>query len=57
MGFPDKEVTFLRKVTGTLLPAEDLIHEQLVLCFARQFGYDSPLRKDDVLMSANENLY
>ncbi|KAJ0084807.1 hypothetical protein Patl1_29862 [Pistacia atlantica] len=40
-GIPDKEVTSLRRETGILLPAEDVIHEQLVSCFARQFGYSA----------------
>lgn len=56
-GIPDKEVTSLRRETGTLLPAEDVIHEQLVSCFASQFGYGSLLRKDNVsIMSDNEKI-
>ncbi|KAJ0084808.1 hypothetical protein Patl1_29861 [Pistacia atlantica] len=56
-GIPDKEVTSLRRETGILLPAEDVIHEQLVSCFARQFGYVSLLRKDNVsIISDNEKI-
>lgn len=47
-GIADKDVTSLRRETGIPLPAEDVIHEQLVSCFARQFGYDSLIWKDNV---------
>ncbi|KAK0603316.1 hypothetical protein LWI29_003674, partial [Acer saccharum] len=47
-GIADKEVTSLSRETGTVLPSEDVIHEQLVSIFARQFGYGNLIWKDDV---------
>lgn len=39
-GIADKEVTSLRRETNMDLPSEDVIHEQLISCFARQFGFN-----------------
>jgi len=38
-GIADKEVTSLRRETNMDLPSEEVIHEQLISCFARQFGF------------------
>lgn len=38
-GIADKEVTSLRRETNLDLPTEDVVHEQLISCFARQFGF------------------
>ncbi|GMH11506.1 hypothetical protein Nepgr_013347 [Nepenthes gracilis] len=38
-GIPDKEVTSLRRETNLELPSEEVIHEQLISCFARQFEF------------------
>lgn len=40
-GIANKEVTSLRRETYLELPAEEAIQEQLILCFARIFGYSS----------------
>ncbi|KAF4348354.1 hypothetical protein G4B88_007880 [Cannabis sativa] len=40
-GIANKGVTSLRKETNSVLPAEEIIQEQLITCFARQFGYSS----------------
>ncbi|KAL9248408.1 hypothetical protein vseg_021733 [Gypsophila vaccaria] len=38
-GIADKEVTSLRRETNFEFPPEEVIQEQLISCFARQFGY------------------
>lgn len=38
-GIANKEVTSLRRESNLDLPPEDVIHEQLISCFARQFGF------------------
>lgn len=45
-GIVDKEVTSLRRETGTLLPSDEVIHEQLISCFARLFGFSSLIWKE-----------
>lgn len=56
-GIADKEVTSLRRETGIVLPPEDVIHEQLVSSFGRQFGYDSIVWKDNIsILLDNENI-
>ncbi|XP_054777449.1 octanoyltransferase LIP2, mitochondrial isoform X1 [Prosopis cineraria] len=47
-GIIDKEVTSLRRETGLVLPAEEIIQEQLVSCFARNFGYSSLVWKEGI---------
>lgn len=42
-GISDKEVTSLRRETKLELPNEEVIQEQLVHCFARQFGFNPVL--------------
>ncbi|GAB4856092.1 Lipoyl ligase [Ancistrocladus abbreviatus] len=42
-GISDKEVTSLRKEANLELPNEQVIHEQLISCFAGQFGFNSNL--------------
>jgi len=56
-GIADKEVTSLRRETGTTaLPTEEVIHEQLISCFMRQFGFSSIRWKENAsLLSDNEN--
>ncbi|GLT82316.1 hypothetical protein SLE2022_007060 [Rubroshorea leprosula] len=56
-GIADKGVTSLRKETGTMLPAEEVIHEQLISCFARLFGYRSiTLKESSSVLSENEKI-
>ncbi|XVF69717.1 hypothetical protein PTKIN_Ptkin11bG0104700 [Pterospermum kingtungense] len=56
-GIADKEVTALRRVTGTVLPADEVIYEQLISCFARLFGYDSIIWKENPsILSDNEEI-
>ncbi|KAF7840732.1 octanoyltransferase LIP2, mitochondrial [Senna tora] len=45
-GIPDKEVTSLRRETDSVLPAEEIIQEQLVSSFARNFCYSSLIWKE-----------
>ncbi|GLT27408.1 hypothetical protein SLA2020_197500 [Shorea laevis] len=55
-GIAEKEVTSLKRETGIVLPAEEVIHEQLVSCFARLFGYSSITRKkSSSILSDKEN--
>ncbi|XP_021771988.1 octanoyltransferase-like [Chenopodium quinoa] len=44
-GISDKEVTSLKRETNMELPAEEVIQEQLIHCFARQFDF-SPVLLD-----------
>ncbi|XP_074321369.1 octanoyltransferase LIP2, mitochondrial [Silene latifolia] len=44
-GIADKEVTSLRRETSLDLPCDEVIQEQLISCFARQFGF-SPVMID-----------
>ncbi|XP_059665174.1 octanoyltransferase LIP2, mitochondrial [Cornus florida] len=46
-GIADKEVTSLRKESDRALPAEEVIHEQLISCFARIFGFSDIIWKDN----------
>ncbi|PNY06377.1 lipoyltransferase 2 [Trifolium pratense] len=46
-GIADKEVTSLRRETDLDLPTEEIIQEQLISCFARIFGYDNLIWKED----------
>ncbi|XP_057954542.1 octanoyltransferase LIP2, mitochondrial-like isoform X2 [Malania oleifera] len=46
-GLSDKEVTSLRRETNLVLPAEEVIHDQLISSFARSFGFPSLIWKDD----------
>ncbi|GAB2227663.1 hypothetical protein Droror1_Dr00009490 [Drosera rotundifolia] len=48
-GISDKEITSLRRESNSELPDDEVIHEQLVSCFARQFGFSiTSLDKHDV---------
>ena len=46
-GIADKEVTSLRRETDLVLPTEEVIHEQLISCFARLFGFSDIIWKED----------
>ncbi|KAJ6702599.1 OCTANOYLTRANSFERASE [Salix koriyanagi] len=46
-GIADKEVTSLRRETGTALPSEEVIHEQLISCFARILGFNNLIWKEN----------
>ncbi|GMJ15553.1 lipoyltransferase 2 [Hibiscus trionum] len=46
-GITDKEVTSLRRETSTALPSEEVIQEQLISCFARLFGYNTVVQKEN----------
>ncbi|KAA8528132.1 hypothetical protein F0562_035617 [Nyssa sinensis] len=52
-GIADKEVTSLRRETDLVLPAEEVIHEQLISCFARLFGFSSIIWKDNASILSN----
>ncbi|KAE8678842.1 Octanoyltransferase [Hibiscus syriacus] len=43
----DKEVTSLSRETSTVLPSEEVIHGQLISCFARLFGYNTVVCKEN----------
>lgn len=45
-GIADKEVTSLGRETDKVLPDEEVIHEQLISCFGRLFGFTSIIWKD-----------
>ncbi|XWS71108.1 hypothetical protein CRYUN_Cryun03dG0109700 [Craigia yunnanensis] len=56
-GIANKEVTSLRRETGTVLPAEEVVHEQLISCFARFFGYSTITWKENpLILSDNEEI-
>ncbi|KAL5581819.1 hypothetical protein UlMin_014261 [Ulmus minor] len=56
-GITDKEVTSLRMEANVELPVEEAIQEQLICCFARQFGYSSLSWKDSAsILSAEEEI-
>ncbi|KAF2321565.1 hypothetical protein GH714_000426 [Hevea brasiliensis] len=46
-GIVDKEVTALRRETGTALPSDEVIHEQLISCFAQLSGFSSLVWKEN----------
>ena len=54
-GITDKEVTSLRRETDFVLPAEEIIQEQLISCFARIFGYSNLIWKEDALIFSDRN--
>ncbi|XP_050218682.1 octanoyltransferase LIP2, mitochondrial-like isoform X2 [Mercurialis annua] len=55
-GTVDKEVTSLRRETSMVLPSDEVIHEQLVSCFARVFGFGNLIRREnDSALWDNEN--
>ncbi|XP_042475126.1 octanoyltransferase LIP2, mitochondrial [Macadamia integrifolia] len=45
-GIVGKGVTSLKRETNMVLPSEEVIHEQLISCFARVFGYENLVYKD-----------
>ncbi|KAL3519167.1 hypothetical protein ACH5RR_021756 [Cinchona calisaya] len=54
-GITDKEVTSLNKEVDVNLPAEEVIHEQLVSCFARLFGYNNVIWRHKTLVLDQQN--
>ncbi|KAF5183677.1 Octanoyltransferase lip2 protein [Thalictrum thalictroides] len=48
-GIADKEVTSLKRETEKTLPSDEVIHEQLVSCFAKSFGFGNILLKNITL--------
>lgn len=54
-GIADKEVTSLRKETDLDLPAEEIIQEQLIKCFARIFGYSNVICKEGASIFSDTN--
>ncbi|XP_052185629.1 octanoyltransferase LIP2, mitochondrial-like [Diospyros lotus] len=46
-GIADKGVTSLRRETDMVLPAEEVIQEQLISCFAKVFGFSDIVWKDE----------
>ena len=56
-GIANKEVTSLRRETGIVLPAEEVVHEQLISYFARLFGYSTITWKENpLILSDNEEM-
>ncbi|KAK9124871.1 hypothetical protein Scep_013717 [Stephania cephalantha] len=53
-GIADKGVTSLRKETNVALPADEVLHEQLVSCFASIFGFTTVVEKDNISISGDE---
>ncbi|XP_038696038.1 octanoyltransferase LIP2, mitochondrial-like [Tripterygium wilfordii] len=49
-GIANKEVTSLRRETIISLPADEVIHEQLITCFARLLGYTDIIWKENPVM-------
>ncbi|KAL3850073.1 hypothetical protein ACJIZ3_011955 [Penstemon smallii] len=49
-GIADKEVTSLQKEVEEKLPSDEVIHEQLIDCFVRTFGYTNVVYKDNSSM-------
>ncbi|KAM2056234.1 hypothetical protein ACFX16_029067 [Malus domestica] len=45
-GIANKDVTSLRRETDLALPTEEVVQDQLISCFARQFGYRDLVWKD-----------
>ncbi|XP_077240030.1 octanoyltransferase LIP2, mitochondrial-like isoform X2 [Tasmannia lanceolata] len=54
-GIADKGVTSLRIVTEVELPGDEVIHEQLVGCFARSFGFSTLSWKENVSILLTQN--
>ncbi|KAB2607388.1 octanoyltransferase-like [Pyrus ussuriensis x Pyrus communis] len=52
-GIANKDVTSLRRETGLALPSEEVVQDQLISCFARQFGYSDLVWKDAASVSSN----
>ncbi|KAI3461066.1 hypothetical protein Pfo_031558 [Paulownia fortunei] len=52
-GIADKEVTSLQKEVEQVLPPEEVIHEQLISCFIRTFGYANIIWRDSSLVSSD----
>ncbi|KAL2470497.1 Octanoyltransferase [Abeliophyllum distichum] len=50
-GIADKEVTSLQKEAERVLPPEEVIHDQLIACFIRIFGYTDVISKDSASIS------
>ncbi|KAF8398490.1 hypothetical protein HHK36_017419 [Tetracentron sinense] len=44
-GIADKGVTSLRRESDKVLPAEEVIHEQMISCFVRLFGFNDIICK------------
>ncbi|CAI0450309.1 unnamed protein product [Linum tenue] len=55
-GIADKRVTSLRKETGTVLLTEDVVHDQLISCFARLFGFSDLIWRENGLCSETKDL-
>ncbi|CAN1158010.1 Octanoyltransferase LIP2, mitochondrial [Linum perenne] len=53
-GIVDKQVTSLRKETCILLPAEEVVHDQLISCFAGLFGFSDLTWKENGSCSETE---
>ncbi|KAL5542023.1 hypothetical protein UlMin_009733 [Ulmus minor] len=54
-GIADKEVTSLRKETNVMLPVEEVIQDQLICCFTKQFCYSSILWKENASISYTDS--
>ncbi|CAN1806582.1 Octanoyltransferase LIP2, mitochondrial [Linum perenne] len=55
-GIADKQVTSLRKETGIVLPTEEVVHDQLISCFAGHFGFSDLIWKKNGFCSETEGL-
>ncbi|KAK6925699.1 Indole-3-glycerol phosphate synthase domain [Dillenia turbinata] len=52
-GIADKEVSSLRRETDMVLLFEEVIHEQLISCFAILFGYSNIIWKENAALPTN----
>ncbi|CAN1281505.1 Octanoyltransferase LIP2, mitochondrial [Linum perenne] len=55
-GIADKQVISLRKETSIVLPTEELVHDQLISCFAGHFGFSDLIWKENGSCSETEDL-
>ncbi|CAN1195014.1 Octanoyltransferase LIP2, mitochondrial [Linum perenne] len=55
-GIADKQVTSLRKETSIVLPTEEVVHDQLISCFAGHFGFSDLIWKENGSYSETEGL-
>ncbi|WCJ36982.1 lipoyltransferase 2 [Euphorbia peplus] len=53
-GIADKEVTSLRMETGSELLSDEVVHEQLISCFAKLFGYNTLTWKESNLTCSDD---
>ncbi|KAF6161482.1 hypothetical protein GIB67_009361 [Kingdonia uniflora] len=55
-GIAGKGVTSLRRETEMILPSEEIIHEELVSCFAKVFGFTIICKDNELILSETEEV-